>query len=103
MEGAAPGGQDSGVETEGDQESNDSSLSSVSLGAPGPPIQAPPLATNSPMIAAGVPGSPNHAVPGPPMPNSGVPGPQMSNPEPNFAHPLQPPPSVTDEQFSANY
>ena len=45
--------QDSGVETEGsgiepDQESNDSSLSSVSFSNPTPPVQAPPaLASTS--------------------------------------------------------
>ena len=45
-------GQDSGVETEGsgiepDQESNDSSLSSVSFSNPTPPVQVPPVVAST--------------------------------------------------------
>jgi hypothetical protein len=82
VQGAA---QDSGVETEGDQESNDSSLSSVSLGnAPAPLVQAPPANSNSS------------------MPNSQpVASTSNATPEPSFLHPsnLQPPPSVTEDGY----
>lgn len=102
MDGAGPGvpnGQDSGVETEGDQESNDSSLSSVSLGNnPNPPVQSPPIAATSSMSSS----NSNNEFPA--IPTS----PQVSNrttPEPvaNFAHPgannLQPPASVTEDGY----
>ena len=83
------GGQDSGVETEGDQESNDSSLSSVSLGIPQPPVQAQPVATNSNI---------NNNFP---MPSVSSASASRTTPEPSFAHPssLQPPPSVTEDGY----
>ena len=84
------GGQDSGVETEGDQESNDSSLSSVSLGNPQPPVQAQPVATNSNI---------NNNFPMPSVSSASVSS--RTTPEPSFAHPniLQPPPSVTEDGY----
>lgn len=82
---ATPAQQDSGVETEGDQESNDSSLSSVSLGNPQPPVQAQPTFS--------MPSSP-----------ASVPTSSMATPEPAFARPssnnnFQPPPSVTEDGY----
>ena len=88
------GGQDSGVETEGDQESNDSSLSSVSLGNPQPPVQAQPVATNSNI---------NNNFPMPSVSSASVSSAASARttPEPSFAHPniLQPPPSVTEDGY----
>jgi len=86
MDAPAP---DSGVETEGDQESNDSSLSSVSLGNPTPPVQAPPIVASTSSRA-----------------NAGGASASLSNlsgatPEPAFVNPnkLQPPPSVTEDGY----
>ena len=74
-----PAAQDSGVETEGDQESNDSSLSSLSNPAP-PLLQAPPTNNNNQ-----------------PQPSTS----NASRNEPSFLHPnnLQPPPSVTEDGY----
>jgi len=93
------GGPDSGVETEGDQESNDSSLSSVSIGGPLPQAQAQPVMSNSginenfqvPLAASGS------------SSNAAVPTTSRNTPEPlkSFLHPnsLQPPPSVTEDGY----
>lgn len=91
------GAQDSGVETEGDQESNDSSLSSVSIGGPLPQAQAQPIVSNSgmnePFQVPLVAGSSTAAVPTT----------SRNTPEPlkSFLHPnsLQPPPSVTEDGY----
>jgi len=85
--------QDSGVETEGDQESNDSSLSSVSLGNPPPPVQAPPAVASTSSRSLNV------------NPNAGAmplqPRSSATTPEPAFVHPnnLQPPLSVAEDGY----
>lgn len=98
MEVHGGGGQDSGVETEGDQESNDSSLSSVSIGAPLPPPQPQFVTANS--------SGSNSANEAFQVPLSSVASTSAarSTPEPNlgtFLHPnnVQPPPSVTEDGY----
>jgi len=93
-------GQDSGVETEGsgiepDQESNDSSLSSVSFSNPTPPVQAPPVlaSTSSRSLNINPSAAGANAMS---LPNS-----SGTTPEPAFVHPnnLQPPLSVTEDGY----
>jgi len=85
--------QDSGVETEGDQESNDSSLSSVSLGNPNPPVQVPPAVASTSSRSLNV--NPSAGA------MSSQPRSSTTTPEPAFVHPnnLQPPLSVAEDGY----
>ena len=89
------GAQDSGLESDGDLESNlsnDSSLSNVSLGGPQPQAQAQPnVAANvQPVQIPSVAGN-----------SSGMSSRNTPDPLPSFLRPngLQPPPSVTEDGY----
>jgi len=83
--------QDSGVETEGDQESNDSSLSSVSLGNPQAPVQAQPTFS--------MPASPTSAPTAAASSSSSRATPEVPAFARPFANNFQPPPSVTEDGY----
>ena len=97
------GAPDSGVETE-DQESNDSSLSNVSLGGPiQPQVQAQPVVAISDSFQ--VPSLSAVAIAGSSSMMSAASSSSSRNtpePLPSFLHPnngLQPPPSVTEDGY----
>lgn len=94
--------QDSGVETECDQESNDSSLSSVSVGGAGPGLPAaagvagvpPPLPVVDEAMVEPMAG-PSHSPILPSLP----PTPEPNLPVSSSSSSLMPPPSVTEDGY----
>jgi len=104
--GTGTGGPDSGVETE-DQESNDSSLSNVSLGGPIQPptlqVQQQPIVVNDSFQVPSLSSSASASIIAVAGSSSSMMSSSRITPEPlpSFLHPngLQPPPSVTEDGY----